>query len=229
MTVTKPRNDMTKTLPQLQTQINNCTICRDQPLNGIPMAYEPNPVCISSSTAKIAICGQAPGIRVHNSGIPFNDPSGMRLREWLAVSTQEFYDPDRFAIIPMGFCFPGYDKHGSDLPPRRECRLTWHDQLFDLMPQLELIIAIGSYAQNYHLRRNPVYSDYLQQQPKPLSMTTTVQNWRRYMESNQNIGPAVLPLPHPSWRNSGWLKRNPWFENELLPVLRQKIRPLITG
>ncbi|WOC17214.1 uracil-DNA glycosylase family protein [Pseudochrobactrum sp. MP213Fo] len=214
-------------LAQLQQQINVCTLCRDHPLSGKPLDHEPLPVCISSATARIAICGQAPGIRVHKSGIPFNDPSGTRLRQWLDVSCESFYDPDQFAIIPMGFCFPGYDKHGGDLPPRRECRLTWHDRLFSLMPQLELIIAIGSYAQNYHLRRNPVYNEYLQQQAKPLSMTATVQNWRRYSESNQNLGAAVLPLPHPSWRNSGWLKRNPWFETELLPALRQKIHNLL--
>ncbi len=218
----------TLTLPQLQERIDHCTICRDHPLNGKPLELEPNPVCISSSTAKIAICGQAPGIRVHNTGIPFNDPSGTRLREWLNVSRKEFYDPASFAIIPMGFCFPGYDKHGGDLPPRKECRLTWHDPLFALMPQLELIIAIGSHAQTYHLKRNPVYQDYLLAQSKPLNMTETVMNWRRYLESNQSEGPAVLPLPHPSWRNSGWLKRNPWFESELLPVLRQKIRTYLT-
>lgn len=209
-------------LAELQQQINSCTICRDHPLNGNPLDHEPHPVCISSTTAKIAICGQAPGIRVHNTGIPFNDPSGTRLREWLDVTSEEFYDSNHFALIPMGFCFPGYDKHGSDLPPRRECRITWHDQVFSLMPQLQFIIAIGSHAQNYHLRRNPTYRDYLQAQPKPVNTTTTVKNWRRYIESNQNTGPEILPLPHPSWRNSGWLKRNLWLEKELLPVLRQK-------
>lgn len=219
---------MSATLQQLQKQIDRCTICRDEPANGISLVLPPRPVCISSASARIAICGQAPGIRVHNSGIPFNDPSGTRLRQWLNVSSEEFYNKDNFAIIPMGFCFPGYDKHGGDLPPRRECRLTWHDRLFSLMPQIELIIAIGSHAQNYHLKRNATYQQYLQAQPKPQNMTQTVQNWRRFIESNQNDGPAVLPLPHPSWRNSGWLKRNPWFETELLPVLRQKTRNLLT-
>lgn len=219
---------MATALQTLQHQINDCRICRDQPLGPRPLDHEPRPVCISSPTARIAICGQAPGIRVHNTGIPFNDPSGVRLRQWLDVTPEEFYDAERFAIIPMGFCFPGYDKHGGDLPPRRECRLTWHDRLFDLMPQIELIIAIGSHAQAYHLTRNPSSLEYLQAQQKPLNMTETVKNWRRFIESNQNDGPAVLPLPHPSWRNSGWLKRNPWFESELLPVLRQKIRPLLS-
>ncbi|WP_439272427.1 uracil-DNA glycosylase family protein [Pseudochrobactrum sp. HB0163] len=214
-------------LQQLQSRIDQCRICRDLPLNGKPLPFEPNPVCISSATAKIAICGQAPGIRVHKTGIPFNDPSGARLREWLDVTSEQFYDPSLFAIIPMGFCFPGYDKHGGDLPPRRECRLTWHDNLFALMPQIELIIAIGSHAQTYHLKRNPIYRQYLQTQCKPLNMTETVMNWRRYLESNQNAGPAILPLPHPSWRNSGWLKRTPWFETELLPALRQKVHALL--
>ncbi len=227
MTVIRANGKMSADLLELQQQIDKCTICRDRPLNGKKLDHEPNPVCISSATARIAICGQAPGIRVHKTGIPFNDPSGTRLRQWLDVTSEEFYDTERFAIIPMGFCFPGYDKHGGDLPPRRECRLTWHDRLFELMPQIELIIAIGSHAQTYHLNRNPTYRNYLQGQKKPFNMTETVMNWRRYIGSNQNEGPAVLPLPHPSWRNSGWLNRNPWFENELLPVLRQKIRHLL--
>ncbi|OYR18979.1 uracil DNA glycosylase superfamily protein [Brucella thiophenivorans] len=180
------------------------------------MPHEPNPVCIISDTARIAICGQAPGIRVHNTSLPFNDPSGDRLRQWLGTTREEFYDPSLFAIVPMGFCFPGYDKHGGDLPPRRECRLTWHDRVFASMPQLEFILVVGQYSLAYHL---PEW--------RKTSLTETVQNWRSFIETPNAAGRIVLPLPHPSWRNSGWLKRNPWFDAEVVPVLHQKIRRLI--
>ena len=179
----------------------------------MPLPDEPNPVCVLSSTARIVICGQAPGIRVHNTGLPFNDPSGVRLRDWLGVDRETFYDPDKFAIVPMGFCFPGYDAHGSDLPPRRECRETWHDRVFRSMPQIELVLTIGQYAQAYHLASG-----------RRASVTETVLNWRDYFEPAS--GPSILPLPHPSWRNSSWLKKNPWFAQDVLPLLREKVRIL---
>ncbi|WP_310070353.1 uracil-DNA glycosylase family protein [Phyllobacterium sp. 1468] len=200
-------------LDTLSSEIRSCRICRDAPRYGMPLPDEPNPVCVLSATARIVICGQAPGIRVHNTGVPFNDPSGVRLRDWLGVDREAFYDPDKFAIVPMGFCFPGYDAHGSDLPPRRECRETWHDRVFHSMPQIELVLTIGQYAQAYHLRSR-----------RRASMTETVLNWRDYFEPES--GPSILPLPHPSWRNSSWLKKNPWFAQDVLPLLQEKVRIL---
>jgi uracil-DNA glycosylase len=200
-------------LDTLSSEIRACRICRDAPRYGVPLPDEPNPVCVLSATARIVICGQAPGIRVYNTGLPFNDPSGVRLREWLGVDRETFYDPDKFAIVPMGFCFPGYDAHGSDLPPRRECRETWHDRVFRSMPQLELVLTIGQYAQAYHLGRR-----------RRTSVTETVLNWRDYFEPE--LGLSILPLPHPSWRNSSWLKKNPWFAQDVLPLLQEKVRIL---
>ncbi|WP_112528553.1 uracil-DNA glycosylase family protein [Phyllobacterium trifolii] len=200
-------------LDTLSSEIKACRICRDAPRYGMPLPDEPNPVCVLSATARIVICGQAPGIRVHNTGLPFNDPSGVRLRDWLGVDRETFYDPDKFAIVPMGFCFPGYDAHGSDLPPRRECRETWHDRVFHSMPQIELVLTIGQYAQAYHLGSR-----------RRASMTETVLNWRDYFEPES--GPSILPLPHPSWRNSSWLKKNPWFAHDVLPLLQEKVRIL---
>lgn len=200
---------------QLRAEISQCRICRDAPIYGRPLVPEPRPVCVMSQTARIAICGQAPGIRVHNTGLPFNDPSGDRLRQWLDVTREEFYDPARFAVVPMGFCFPGYDAHGGDLPPRRECREIWHERVFAQMPQLRLIIAIGQYAQAYHMGAM-----------RKASMTQTVAHWRDALEAPDKTGRIVLPLPHPSWRNSGWLKRNPWFEHELVPELQRRVRKL---
>ncbi len=200
-------------LDTLSSEIKACRICRDAPRYGVPLPDEPNPVCVLSATARIVICGQAPGIRVHNTGLPFNDPSGVRLRDWLGVDRETFYDPDKFAIVPMGFCFPGYDAHGSDLPPRRECRETWHDRVFRSMPQIELVLTIGQYAQAYHLGSR-----------RRASMTETVLNWRDYFEPES--GPSILPLPHPSWRNSSWLKKNLWFAQEVLPLLQEKVRIL---
>ena len=177
------------------------------------LPHEPRPVLVTSATARICIAGQAPGARVHASGKPFDDRSGQRLRVWMGVTPVQFYDPELFAIVPMGFCFPGYDANGSDIPPRRECRATWHDRVFDTMPQLELVLAIGAYAQRYHLGRD-----------RSPSMTETVSRWRDHLSRNER--PAVLPLPHPSWRNTGWLRSNPWFEDEVVPVLRERVNAL---
>ncbi|MCJ8518120.1 uracil-DNA glycosylase family protein [Rhizobium tarimense] len=199
-------------LENLRATIAACRICRDVPARGAEdrLPHEPRPVAVLSSRARILIAGQAPGLRVHESGLPFNDASGDRLRDWLGVSRDAFYDRDRFAIVPMGFCFPGYDAKGSDLPPRRECAPLWRRAAVDTMPQIELVLAIGQYAQAWHLgpRRRK-------------GMTETVQNWREYFFAND--GRKILPLPHPSWRNTGWLKRNPWFEEEVLPVLKQHV------
>lgn len=195
-------------LQTLRGAIAACRICRDTPSGGrgSELPHEPRPVAVLSSTARILIAGQAPGLRVHESGLPFNDASGDRLRQWLDVSRAQFYDPVNFAIVPMGFCFPGYDAHGSDLPPRRECAPLWRSRIMAAMPQIELVLAVGSYAQAWHLGLK-----------SGASMTRTVADWRLHLER------GILPLPHPSWRNTGWLRRNPWFESDLLPVLRRRV------
>jgi uracil-DNA glycosylase len=179
-------------LDRLLANIRSCRVCAEAPLR-TPLPHEPRPVLRASRTARLAVCGQAPGTRVHASGVPFTDTSGERLRAWMGVTPQEFYDETRLAIIPMGFCFPGQDAKGGDLPPRAECAKLWHGTLFEALPQLELVLAVGSYAQRWRRRRHP----------------------------------RLLPLPHPSWRNNAWLKCNPWFEEELLPVLRREVRALL--
>lgn len=199
-------------LEDLRHEIESCRRCRDNPV-GVQLPHEPNPVVRLSSSARICIAGQAPGIRVHESSLPFNDPSGDRLRQWMGIDRDLFYDENRIAIVPMGFCFPGWDKKGGDLPPRKECRELWHDQLFELMPQIELVLVIGQYAQRYHMK-----------ELRKKTLTETVRNAVEIFENSQK--PQLLPLPHPSWRNSGWLKRNPWFEDQVLPLLKQEVRRL---
>ena len=203
-------------LEGLRAAIAACRICRDAPARGPDdrLPHEPRPVAVISPAARILIAGQAPGLRVHESGLPFDDASGDRLRQWLGVDRDTFYDRDRFAIVPMGFCFPGYDAHGSDLPPRRECAPRWRREVVDAMPQIELVLAIGQYAQGWHLAER-----------QARTMTETVRNWRAHLGSN--TGPPVLALPHPSWRNTGWLKKNPWFAEDVLPVLRERVEKLI--
>src|SRR5262249_49693048 len=155
-----------------------------------------------------------PGVRVHASGMPFSDPSGDRLRAWLKVTPEEFYDQARIAIVPMGFCFPGQNAAGGDLPPRRECAPLWQGPLVAAMPRVELIVLVGSYAQRWHVREEA-----------GASMTATVGRWRQRIDGEEL--PRRVALPHPSWRNNAWLSANPWFERELLPRLRQEIRKLL--
>ncbi|OLP43396.1 uracil-DNA glycosylase family protein [Rhizobium oryziradicis] len=197
--------------------VQACRLCYECPAGGPEkqLPHEPRPVVTLSSSARILIAGQAPGKRVHETGLPFNDASGDRLRQWLGIDRDSFYDQSRFAIVPMGFCFPGYDEHGHDLPPRRECAPLWRERIMQSMPQIELILLIGQYAQKWHLgkRRKP-------------GMTGTVEAWREYFFSNE-AGPKMLPLPHPSWRNTGWLKKHPWFEADVLPVLKKEVDHLI--
>lgn len=174
------------------------------------MPHEPRPVFVESQTARILIASQAPGTRVHATGIPFNDRSGDRLRDWLGVDRATFYDPCCFTIAPMGFCFPGQNAAGSDLPPRRECAPAWRAPLLSLMPQISLVLVIGQYAQRWHIP-----------EARRWSVNQTVSSWRAVFDVART--PKVLPLPHPSWRNTAWLRRNPWFEADVLPFLRAEI------
>ncbi|MET1254401.1 uracil-DNA glycosylase family protein [Aliikangiella maris] len=187
---------------QLKQKIKQCQLC----IGELPMGA--NPVFRAEKGARILVAGQAPGIRVHQTSIPFNDPSGVRLRQWMGVDEATFYDANKIAIIPMGFCYPGTGKSG-DLPPRKECSKTWHHQLLAELNSIELILAIGQYAQKY----------YLQNKIKK-NLTETVKCW-------QNYAPQILPLPHPSPRNNIWLKRNQWFEKEVIPELQLRVSNLL--
>jgi uracil-DNA glycosylase len=198
------------TLEALIREIGACRICRDAPLK-TPLPHEPRPVLRVSATARILVCGQAPGTRVHASGIPFSDPSGDRLRIWMGVSSDEFYDVRRIAILPMGFCFPGLDAKGGDLPPRPECAAAWRTRVLAELPRVELVLLVGLYAQRWHLGRK-----------RTSSLSAVVADWRAIYEA-QTV-PRHLPLPHPSWRNNAWLAGRPWFDAELLPVLRAEVR-----
>jgi uracil-DNA glycosylase len=201
---------MSVELDRLASAIRACRICVDNPV-GKPLPHEPRPVVVVSATARILIASQAPGTKVHASGRPFTDASGDRLRNWLGVTPDEFYDARNFAIVPMGFCFPGQDAKGGDLPPRRECAPAWRANLMAAMPQIDLILTIGIYAQSWHMST-----------ARRASLSETVAGWRAVWAGQGT--PKVLPLPHPSWRNTGWLKKNPWFETELLPFLKSEIR-----
>lgn len=205
---------MNEPLASLTRDIRACRICRDQPWDR-PLPHEPRPIVAPSDTARILIASQAPGTKAHASGVPFDDASGARLRDWLGVTWDEFYRPGNFIIAPMGFCFPGQDASGGDLPPRRECAPTWRKDLLRLMPQVDLVLTIGLYAQAWHL--GPL---------RAKTLTETVRNGRAVFEASST--PRTLPLPHPSWRNSAWLKKNLWFEADLLPLLRREVRLRIT-
>ena len=170
------------------------------------LAHPPRPVLRASPTSRLCIVGQAPGTKVHATGIPFNDASGVRLREWLGLTPEIFYDETRVAIVPMGFCFPGQDSRGADLPPRPECAPLWRPRLFPELRQIKLTVLVGFHAQRWHLGGDAAST-----------LTETVRNWRRYL-------PRYIPVPHPSWRNTGWLKKNPWFAAELLPELKIMVR-----
>jgi uracil-DNA glycosylase len=201
-------------LDRLVSDLHACRLCREAPRFGPPLPHEPRPILQVSPTARLCIASQAPGTRAHASGLPFYDPSGVRLRAWLGLDEATFYDASRVAIVPMGSCFPGQDAKGGDLPPRRECAERWRVPLFAALPHLELILVIGQYAQAWHLGEE--FRD---------GLTGTVRRFRQILEEERR--PRVLPLPHPSWRNNGWLKRNPWFESEVLPVLRQEVARIV--
>ncbi len=189
-------------LETLLNDIRACQVCAEH----LPLG--PRPVVRAQETAKLLIIGQAPGTRVHETGLSWNDASGDRLRVWLGLDRDTFYDQSRIAIMPMGFCYPGRNKNGGDNPPRPECAPLWHEKLMACLPAVELTLLVGSYAQARYLGRN-----------KAKTMTGTVRMWRDY-------APDFLPLPHPSWRNTGWLKKNPWFEAEVIPVLQGRVAGL---
>jgi len=188
-------------MKQLLSDIKQCKLCLPYLKDGV------NPVISAHKQSRIAIIGQAPGLRVHNTSIPWNDKSGERLREWMGVTDTQFYDPKLFAIIPMGFCYPGKGKSG-DLPPRKECAPKWHQPLFDELSNLQLILLIGSYAQNYYLT------------DAKRTLTDTVMHFEEYL-------PTHFVLPHPSPRNNIWLKKNSWFESLLLPTLKEQVTQII--
>lgn len=185
-------------LDKLLVQIRACRLCEAQ------LPLEPKPVLRASETASLLVVGQAPGTLVHGSGIPWNDASGMRLRDWLRIDRDAFYDEGRVAIVPMGFCYPGRGASG-DLPPRPECSQTWHPQLLPLLGNVRLVLAIGQYAQQYFLGAQ-----------RKKTLTDTVRAWEEY-------APRYFPLPHPSPRNIAWFQHNPWFEIEVLPALRERV------
>jgi len=193
-------------MSDLATEIRACCLCSDR-FAATHTAHQPRPVAWFQSGAQILIAGQAPGARVHESGRPFTDPSGDRLRDWLGIDEATFYDESRLAIVPMAFCFPGYDAKGSDLPPPKICGETWHDRVMDHLGEMPLTILVGGYAHKYHLGIKT-------------GVTETVQNWRAR-------APHVFALPHPSWRNTGWIKKNPWFETETLPALRARVQEVL--
>jgi len=191
-------------LAALLAAIRACRLCAAH----LPLG--PKPTLVAAASARILIAGQAPGTKVHATGIPWNDASGDRLRRWLGLDRTTFYDARRIAIVPMGFCYPGKNASG-DLPPRPECAATWHDPLLAELAKVELIVAAGSYAHAYHLGRK-----------RKATLTETVRAWRTFR-------PTVVPIPHPSWHNNRWLKDNPWFEAETIPYLRARVARLIAA
>ncbi len=190
-------------LDDLLAQIRACRVCAEV----LPLG--PRPTLRAAASARVMIVGQAPGTRVHETGIPWNDRSGDRLRQWMGLDRDTFYDESRIAIVPMGFCYPGVDASGGDAPPRPECAPLWHDRLRALLPRVELTILAGAYGQARYLAGQ-----------RGASMTETVSRWRDVM-------PRFFPPPHPSWRNTAWLKRNPWFEAEAVPALRRRLEGLL--
>lgn len=195
-----------ETTPKLVRRIESCRLCAAD-FARTATAHKPRPVVWFRPGARILIAGQAPGLRVHEAGRPFWDASGKRLRDWLGMSEEEFYDLSRVAVVPMAFCFPGYDAKGADLPPPPRCAAAWHDQVTAALGEVPLLLPIGGHAHRWHLGARG-------------GVTETVAGWRAH-------APRVFPLPHPSWRNTGWLKRNPWFAADLLPVLRARVREVL--
>jgi uracil-DNA glycosylase len=191
----------------LDAEILACRLCADR-FAVTATAHAPRPVVWLSDRAPVLVCGQAPGKRVHVSGLPFDDASGDRLRDWMGIGRDTFYDRAKVAILPMAFCFPGYDAKGSDLPPPPVCAATWRARALARMPQIALTLLVGAHAQAWHLGRGA-------------RMAERVRDWRAHL-------PGMLCLPHPSWRNTGWLGRNPWFGAEVIPWLRARVSQLLS-
>lgn len=192
-----------ETLEKLLERVRACDICK----GALPLG--PRPVVRAQASARVLIIGQAPGTKVHETGIPWNDPSGDRLREWLQLDKDTFYDDSRVAIVPTGFCYPGRHEKGGDLPPRPECAPTWHGPILSHLVNVRLTLLVGSYAQAVYLGER-----------KKRTLTETVAAWKTYI-------PDYLPTPHPSWRTKHWAKKNPWFEAELVPEIRRIVRSLL--
>ena len=196
-------NNPTPVLREILAAARACRVCEAQ------LPFGPRPVLRAAPQARLMIIGQAPGTRVHESGVPWDDRSGARLRDWLKIPSEVFYDERRVAIVPMGFCYPGVDATGGDKPPRPECAPLWHPPVRAALPRIELTLLVGLYAQGHYLGKR-----------RQKTLTETVRHWRDYL-------PDFLPLPHPSWRNTAWLKKNPWFEDDLLPELRKRVKKLV--
>ncbi|MEL6550091.1 MAG: uracil-DNA glycosylase family protein [Pseudomonadota bacterium] len=192
-------------MEDIATDIRACRLCADR-FAQTTTGHAPRPVTWFAPGARILVAGQAPGLRVHKSGKPFTDPSGDRLRTWMGVDEATFYDTGRLAIVPMAFCFPGYDAKGADLPPPILCAETWRARVLSVLGQVELTLLVGGAAQAWHLGKGTV--------------ADRVAQWRHH-------APEVFPLPHPSWRNNAWLRTRPWFESELLPALRRRVKDVL--
>lgn len=195
---------MIATVDAILADIRRCKVCQSQ------LPHPPRPVVQAHRSARLIIIGQAPGSKVHESGIPWHDQSGDRLRDWTGLDEATFYDASRVALMPMGFCYPG-QANGADLPPRPECAPLWHSRMLAALPRVKLTLLVGMHAQDYYLR------DEAQ-----ATLTETVRSFAAY-------GPARFPLPHPSWRSTGWMRRNPWFEAKVLPTLRACIRSALAN
>jgi len=194
---------MKSDLKNLLEEVRDCRLCEEH----LPLG--PRPVVQADRKASILIVGQAPGRKVHETGIPFNDPSGDRLRDWMGIDKSIFYDAKQIALLPMGFCYPGTGKSG-DLPPRLECAEAWREKLLAGLPKIQLTLVIGQYAHKYHLGKR-----------QSKTLTETVKAWRKF------TGEGLLPLPHPSPRNNIWLKRNEWFEKDVLPALKTQVKKFL--
>lgn len=203
-----PSEHISTGMTSVASDITTCRLCADR-FAATATQHQPRPVVWFKPGARILIAGQAPGMRVHQHGKPFFDPSGVRLREWLGMSEEVFYDTSQIAIVPMAFCFPGYDAKGSDLPPPKLCASTWRQRVLDSLSNIQMTILVGGYAHKWHLAGAG-------------NVTETVKNW-------QDHAPEIFALPHPSWRNTAWLKKNPWFEQDLLPVLKSRVKEVLNG